>query len=121
MRSGAHPYAGAVVLRAGRGVAVYGVGYRFQTEAVGMNEKHGITLTNPNARSLKTIIASAKRNKRVDAKTGLVLCDNCDTPASKSLSMGMSWTGCAPCFVGEADSFDASDLISIASRRRPAR
>jgi hypothetical protein len=60
---------------------------------------------------IKRIIARAIRTKRV--KDGLVLCDNCDTPASKSLSTSLSWTACAPCVWGEAGSFDPADLIQV--------
>lgn len=62
-------------------------------------------------RNLETIINKAKRRKRV--KGGLVLCDLCDTPASASISKALSWTACAPCAFGEADSFDPKDLIPV--------
>lgn len=65
-------------------------------------------------RSLSQIIHTAKKNHRI--ADGLVLCDLCDNPASLSLSLAMSWTGCAPCMFGEADSFDSSDLIAVDSR-----
>ncbi len=52
-----------------------------------------------------------KKNLR---KNGyLVLCDNCDNPASWSLSKAVGWVGCAPCILGEADSFDTDDLIAV--------
>lgn len=60
-------------------------------------------------RSLKQVVSAAKKNRRIG--NGLVLCDNCDNPASRTLSMALSWTACAPCVFGEADSFDAKDLI----------
>jgi len=60
-------------------------------------------------KEIEEIIKKAKREGRV--KSGLVLCDNCDTPASRSLSLAVGWTGCAPCIQGEADSFDPEDLI----------
>lgn len=62
-------------------------------------------------RSLKSIIFAANKAGRI--KDGLVLCDNCDTPASKSLSRELSWTACAPCVWGEAKSFDGKDLIVV--------
>ena len=62
-------------------------------------------------RTVEQIIKRARRMGRVE--NGLVLCDNCDTPASKSLSVDMSWTGCAPCMLGEADAFDEADLIAV--------
>lgn len=62
-------------------------------------------------RSFKSILKNARRIGRI--KDGLILCENCDTPASKSLSQTLDWTVCAPCVWGEADSFDASDLISV--------
>lgn len=55
------------------------------------------------------IIARAQRTGRI--KDGLVLCDNCDTPASKLLSADLGWAACGPCVWGEADSFDENDLI----------
>lgn len=66
-------------------------------------------------RSISKIIRDAVRNKRVSG--GLVLCENCDTPASKDLSQSMSWTGCAPCMTGESDSFDDADLIAVEQSR----
>ncbi len=62
-------------------------------------------------RKISKIIATAKRKGRVAG--GLVLCDNCDTPASRSLSQDLHWTACAPCVWGESDSFDATDLIAV--------
>lgn len=67
-------------------------------------------------RSLSEIIAAAKRKGNV--RHGLVLCDLCDTPASRSLSQPLSWTGCAPCILGESDAFDAGDLISVKGRAK---
>lgn len=64
--------------------------------------------------SIKKIIDRARRTGRI--KDGLVLCENCDTPASKSLSLSLSWTGCAPCVWGEASSFDDSDLIHVEAK-----
>jgi hypothetical protein len=64
--------------------------------------------------TLDKIIERAKRMKRI-GPTGLVLCDNCDTPASESLSLELGWTACAPCVTGEAKSFDAGDLIPTKS------
>jgi hypothetical protein len=61
--------------------------------------------------TIAKIIERAKRMKRI--KDGLVLCDNCDTPASRSLSLLLSWTACEPCVWGEADSYDAADLIHV--------
>ncbi len=62
-------------------------------------------------RDLARIIRNARKNHRI--KDGLVLCDNCDTPASLKYSRDLSWTGCAPCMTGEADTFDAGDLIPV--------
>lgn len=62
-------------------------------------------------RSADLIIAEARRKGRI--KDGLVLCELCDTPAARSLSQALSWTGCAPCILGEADSFDSEDLIHV--------
>ncbi len=61
--------------------------------------------------TIKKIIEKASRTGRI--KDGLVLCENCETPASRSLSLSLSWTCCAPCALGEADSFDPKDLISV--------
>jgi hypothetical protein len=49
-------------------------------------------------------------------KDGLVLCDHCDTPASRSLSLVLSWTACAPCVFGWAKSFDHVDLIHVGTK-----
>jgi len=62
-------------------------------------------------KKIDRIIARAIQQGNV--KNNLVICDNCNTPASKSLSLAMSWTGCAPCMLGEADSFDPADLIHV--------
>ncbi len=61
--------------------------------------------------TIMKIIARAKRMGHI--RGGLVICDNCDTPASKKWSQAISWTACAPCALGEADSFDSSDLIHV--------
>ena len=61
--------------------------------------------------TIPEIVKRARRTGR--AKDGLVLCDNCDTPASKSLSVAVGWTCCGPCCTGEADSFDSADLIYV--------
>jgi hypothetical protein len=50
-----------------------------------------------------------KKGLRID--TFLVLCDNCDNPASYLLSLAVGWVGCAPCITGEADSLDDEDII----------
>ncbi len=63
------------------------------------------------ARNINRIIATAIKTGRV--KDGLVLCENCGNPASKSLSTSLHWTACAPCVWGESDSFDGNDLIPI--------
>jgi hypothetical protein len=44
-------------------------------------------------------------------ENGLLLCTNCGTPASASLSVAVGWIGCAPCITGEARSFNDEDLI----------
>ena len=51
-------------------------------------------------------------------KNGLVLCDNCDTPASASLSLKIGWTACAPCVYGDMDSFDEEDLIRVEEKAK---
>ena len=48
----------------------------------------------------------------------LVLCDNCDTPASWEMSVKLGWIGCMPCITGEADSFDDSDLIALEYKKQ---
>ncbi|MDP9112438.1 MAG: hypothetical protein M3O20_02015 [Acidobacteriota bacterium] len=58
------------------------------------------------------IIARAKRMGRIN-KEGLVLCDNCDTPADLEASMACGWAGCAPCIYGEADSLDEANFIHV--------
>jgi hypothetical protein len=42
---------------------------------------------------------------------GLLLCANCQTPASASMSIAVGWIGCGPCITGEAASFDDGDLV----------
>lgn len=59
--------------------------------------------------TIKKIIERARRAGRI--REGLVLCDNCDSPASKRLSLKLSWTACAPCVWGDADSIDPNDFI----------
>lgn len=44
-------------------------------------------------------------------ENGLLLCANCGTPASASMSVAVGWIGCAPCITGEAASFDDGDLV----------
>lgn len=60
---------------------------------------------------LVLIKARARRMKRI--ANSLVLCDNCDTPASLSYSVALSWTCCGPCATGEAAALDAEDFISV--------
>jgi hypothetical protein len=61
--------------------------------------------------TIESIIARAKRTGRV--QNNLVLCDNCDTPASEEYSKVCGWTGCAPCITGEADTLDPDDFITV--------
>ncbi len=61
--------------------------------------------------NLGKIIARAKRMGRV--RDGLVLCDNCDNPASRKYSQALSWTGCGPCVTGEAAELDPADFIAV--------
>jgi len=58
------------------------------------------------------IIERAKRIGRIN-KEGLVLCDNCNTPADLAASKAWGWTGCAPCMYGEADALDPAEFISV--------
>jgi len=51
------------------------------------------------------------REKARFAADGLLLCTNCGTPASASMSIAVGWIGCGPCVTGEADSFDDGDLV----------
>jgi len=50
--------------------------------------------------------------KELRIKKGLVLCENCDTPASWEHSIACGWVGCSPCILGESKSFDIEDLIA---------
>ena len=47
--------------------------------------------------------------------TALVLCDNCDNPASESFSKEVGWFGCAACVTGESqaliDQIEEGDFI----------
>lgn len=54
--------------------------------------------------------------KDLKIKDDLILCVNCNTPASWKLSKEIGWVGCAPCITGEAKSFDAFDLIPKESK-----
>jgi hypothetical protein len=63
------------------------------------------------ARSPSAIKWRARKNGRI--RDGLLLCDNCDTPASLSLSRALHWTACGPCATGEADSLDPADFIHV--------
>lgn len=65
--------------------------------------------------TIEKIIERARKLGRVNG--GLVVCDNCDNPASKSLSLKLSWTCCAPCATGETDSFDPKDFIPVPERK----
>jgi hypothetical protein len=65
--------------------------------------------------TIAKIIERAKRTGRVG--DGLVLCENCDNPADGELSQALSWTACAPCVWGEADSLDPANFIVIEKER----
>jgi len=58
-------------------------------------------------------IKAEPRLKENEARfeNGLLLCSNCSTPASASLSVAVGWIGCAPCITGQAASFNDEDLI----------
>ena len=58
---------------------------------------------------VERIVARARRMGRV--KDNLVLCDVCDTPASKRYSMVIGWTGCGACATGEAAEVNPDDFI----------
>lgn len=58
---------------------------------------------------MQAVINRAVKMCRI--QNGLVLCDNCDTPASREMSLALSWTACGPCATGESDSFDLEDVI----------
>jgi len=60
---------------------------------------------------ISKIIERAKRTGRV--RDGLVLCENCDTPASTIYSTALSWTACGGCATGESAEVDPSDFITI--------
>jgi hypothetical protein len=59
-----------------------------------------------------TAIQRSARNRKGGVKDGLVICENCDAPASLSGSMAVGWTGCGPCIFGEANSLDPEDFIA---------
>lgn len=61
--------------------------------------------------TIEQIIARARRMGRI-SKEGLVLCDNCDTPADAAASKAIRWTACAPCAYGEADALDPAEFIT---------
>jgi hypothetical protein len=64
---------------------------------------------------LDKIIKRAVRTQRVSK--GLVLCENCDTPASKKYSLALAWICCAPCATGEANTLDKADFIAVGGAR----
>ena len=65
--------------------------------------------------TIEKIVERARRTKRI--RDGLVLCDNCDTPASAQYSKACGWTGCGPCMTGEADALDPEDFIVASTKR----
>lgn len=64
---------------------------------------------------LQRQIERARRMGRI--KDGKVLCENCDTPASKSYTRALSWICCGPCATGEAAEFNPKDLIYVQEAR----
>lgn len=68
--------------------------------------------------TVERIIKRARRMGRI--RDGLVLCDNCDNPASASYSTACGWAGCGPCMSGEADSLDLEDFIVVVATGAPA-
>ena len=64
--------------------------------------------------TIARLIKRARATKRI--RNGVVLCDDCDTPADKTLSLQLSRGVCGPCALGEADSFDAANLIPSGGR-----
>ena len=65
------------------------------------------------SQTINQIVDKALRTGRV--RDGLVLCENCDNPASKSDSLELSWTGCAPCIYGDSDMFNPEDTIRVST------
>jgi hypothetical protein len=61
--------------------------------------------------TIERIIKRARRMGRI--KNGFVLCDNCDTPASKEYSTALSWTACGGCATGESDEVRPEDFIRV--------
>ena len=53
------------------------------------------------------------KEKNLRKNKHLVLCNNCDTPASWEMSIACGWIGCSPCIIGESKSFDPEDLIAL--------
>jgi hypothetical protein len=64
---------------------------------------------------IREILSWARRHGRI--RDGIVLCENCDNPALKSVALKMSWVGCGPCYFGEADMLDWDDVIIVPSRK----
>ena len=70
-------------------------------------------LSSRERRRLRHAIEKAKRTKRVNT-IGVVLCENCDTPADRNLiKSGLSWNACAPCCWGEASSFNPQAVLLV--------
>lgn len=59
---------------------------------------------------IRQIVLRAQRIGHV--RDNLVLCDVCDNPASKSISV-KGPVLCGPCATGEADSLDWADVIVV--------
>ena len=53
--------------------------------------------------SVRIHYEGGKRKTDMRHRDGLVLCDNCDNPASAKLTKALRWRCCAACVYGEAD------------------
>ena len=80
----------------------------------GKNDSKTVKSSVRGSEAVESIIREARREGRV-GHTGLVLCEFCDNPASLSLSLEIGTAMCAPCCLGEADSYDDSDLITVSA------
>jgi hypothetical protein len=50
-------------------------------------------------------------HEKAHFENGILLCSNCSTPDSASMSIAVGWIGCGPCITGEADSFKEEDIV----------
>ena len=63
---------------------------------------------------VEKLIAKARKLGRI--RDGLVLCENCDTPAD-NVSLKLGWLGCGACVYGSAAEIDPAEFIAVPEGR----